>query len=95
MDHPDRRVREAVRVLIAWTTIAHPPIEILANRQPIKDRATYLGAIDHLDNTTVRSAVGLLVGVGWVMDVVDAIEIRWDGDPDRCTYPTGLRGYNE
>jgi hypothetical protein len=50
---------------------------------------------NHPDNTTVRSAVGLLVGVGWVMDVVDAIEIRWDGDPDRCTYPTGLRGYNE
>jgi hypothetical protein len=44
--------------------------------------------MDHPDNTSVRSAVGLLVGVGWVMDVVDAIEIRWDGDPDRCTYPT-------
>ena len=46
--------------------------------------------MDHPDNTSVRSAVGLLVGVGWVMDVVDAIEIRWDGDPDRCTYPTGM-----
>ena len=71
------------------------PNAILANRQKAKDRATYHGTMDHLDNTTVRSAVGLLVDVGWVMDVVDAIEIRWDGDPDRCTYPTGLRGYNE
>ena len=71
------------------------PNDILVNRQRAKDRATYLGTMDHPDNATVRSAVGLLVGVGWVMDVVDAIEIRWDGDPDRCTYPTGLRGYNE
>ena len=23
--YPDRRVREAVRIIIAWTTIAHPP----------------------------------------------------------------------
>jgi hypothetical protein len=93
--YPGRRVREAVRLFIAWTTIAHPPIEILANLQPTKDRATYLGAIDHPDNTTVRSAVGLLVGVVWVMDVVNAIGVCWDGNPDRCTYPTGLRGYNE
>ena len=71
------------------------PNDILVNRQPTEDRVTYPGAMDHPDNTSVRSAVGLLVGVGWVMDVVDAIEIRWDGDPDRCTYPTGLRGYNE
>jgi hypothetical protein len=41
--------------------------DILANRQKAKDRATYLGAIDHPDNTTVRSAVGLLVGVVWVI----------------------------
>ena len=68
MDHPDRRVREAVRVLIAWTTIAHPPIEIVANRQPIKDRATYLGAIDHLDNTTVRSAVGFVGDACWLIE---------------------------
>jgi len=42
------------------------PNDILTNRKRTKDRATYLGTMDHSDNTTVRSAVGLLVGVGWV-----------------------------
>jgi hypothetical protein len=64
------------------------PNDILANRKRAKDRATYHGAMDHPDNTTVRSAVGLLVGVVWVMDVVNAIGVCWDGNPDRCTYPT-------
>jgi hypothetical protein len=55
----------------------------------IKDRATYRGAMDHADNKAkVRSAVGLTVEAGWVMDVVDAIGGSWDGNPDRFTYPT-------
>ena len=53
-----------------------------------KDRAPYQGAVDHVDSAQVRSAVGLMVGANWVMDVVDAIGDCWDGDPDRCTYPT-------
>jgi hypothetical protein len=45
--------------------------------------------MDHADNKAkVRSAVGLTVEAGWVMDVVDAIGGSWDGDPDRFTYPT-------
>jgi len=44
--------------------------------------------MDHVENAKVRSAVGLMVGANWVMDVVDAIGGCWDGDPDRCTYPT-------
>jgi len=47
--------------------------------------------MDHADNTKVRSAVGLTVDVGWVMDVIKAIGDCWNGDPDRCTYPTPLR----
>ena len=64
---------------------AHP----FANRQREEDRATYRGAMDHADKAKVRSAVGLKVDAGWVMDVVDAIGGSWDGDPDRFTYPTG------
>jgi hypothetical protein len=45
--------------------------------------------MDHADKAKVRSAVGLKVEAGWVMDVVDAIGGSWDGDPDRFTYPTG------
>jgi hypothetical protein len=45
--------------------------------------------MDHADKAKVRSAVGLKVDAGWVMDVVDAIGGSWDGDPDRFTYPTG------
>jgi hypothetical protein len=61
-------VREAVRVLIAWTTIAHPPIEILANLQPTEDRATYHGTMDHPDNATVRSAVGFVGDACWLIE---------------------------
>ena len=68
IDHPGRRVREAVRVFIAWTTITHPPIEILANLQPTKDRATYLGTMDHPDNATVRSAVGFVGDACWLIE---------------------------
>jgi hypothetical protein len=56
-----------------------------------EDRATYHGAMDHADNARVRSAVGLMVGASWVMDVIDTIGGCWDGDPDRCTYPTPPR----
>jgi hypothetical protein len=66
--YPGRRVREAVRVLIAWTTIAHPPIEILANLQPTEDRATYHGTMDHPDNATVRSAVGFVGDACWLIE---------------------------
>jgi hypothetical protein len=44
--------------------------------------------MDHVENAKVRSAVGLMVGASWVMDVIDTIGGCWDGDPDRCTYPT-------
>jgi hypothetical protein len=44
--------------------------------------------MDHVDSTKIRSAVGLMVGANWVMDVVGAIGGCWDGAPDRCTYPT-------
>ena len=44
--------------------------------------------MDHADKAKVRSAVGLKVDAGWVMDVVNAIGVCWDGDPDRFTYPT-------
>jgi len=44
--------------------------------------------MDHVDKVKVRSAVGLTVNAGWVMDVVNAIGDCSDGDPDRCTYPT-------
>jgi hypothetical protein len=30
----------------------------------------------------------LMVGASWVMDVIDTIGSCWDGDPNRCTYPT-------
>jgi len=44
--------------------------------------------MDHVDKAKVRSAVGLTVNAGWVMDVVNAIGDCSDGDPDRSTYPT-------
>jgi hypothetical protein len=66
------------------------PNDIIANRKSTRDRATYLGTIDHPDNTKVRSAIGLRIGVRWLMEVVDAIGGCWNGAPDRCTYPTSL-----
>ena len=66
------------------------PNDILANRQRTKDRATCLGKMDHPDNAKVRSEVGSMVDVRWVMEVVNAIGVYWDRDPDRCTYPTDL-----
>lgn len=64
------------------------PNPILANRQKAKDRETHLGAMDHPDIAKVRSAIGSMVDVRWVMEVVNAIGVYWDRDPDRCTYPT-------
>ncbi|MFM2012922.1 MAG: hypothetical protein RLZZ396_1706, partial [Planctomycetota bacterium] len=53
-----------------------------------EDRATYRGAMDHVDKVKVRYAVGLTIDAGWFMNVVNAIGDCSDGDPDRCTYPT-------
>ena len=64
------------------------PAHHFANHGREEDRATFLGAIDDVDSAKIRSTVGLMVGANWVMDVVDAIGGCWDGDPDRCTYPT-------
>ena len=54
----DRRVREAVRGLIAWTVIAYPHPSFRKHRRE-EDRETYRGAIGDADNAKVRSAVGL------------------------------------
>ncbi|MFM2220085.1 MAG: hypothetical protein RL240_4403 [Planctomycetota bacterium] len=54
----DRRVREAVLVLIAWTEIAYPCPSFCKQRRE-EDRETYQGAIRHTDSVKVRSAVGL------------------------------------
>ena len=45
--------------------------------------------MDHVDSAKVRFAVGLMFGENWVMDVLDTIGGCYDGDPDRCTNPTG------
>ena len=37
----------AARTLRAWIVITHSPNAVLTNRKRAKDRATYLGAIDH------------------------------------------------
>jgi len=44
--------------------------------------------MDHADKAKVRSAVGLTVNAGWVMDVVNASGCCSDGDP---TAPRTLR----
>jgi|LakMenEpi03Aug12_release.lakeMendotaPanAssembly.Ray.scaffolds.fasta_scaffold81363_1 hypothetical protein len=54
----DRRVREAVLVLIDWTVIAYPCSSFRKHRRE-EDRETYRGAIWDVDNAKVRSAVGL------------------------------------
>jgi hypothetical protein len=41
------------------------PNDIPENRKRAKDRATYLGTMDHPDNTTVRSAVGFVGDACW------------------------------
>ena len=47
--------------------------------------------MDDTDRAKVRSAVGSMIGVGWVMDVVHAIVGCWNGGPDRCMCPTMTR----
>jgi hypothetical protein len=54
----DRRVREAVLVLIDWTVIAYPHPSFREHRRE-EDRETYRGAIGDVDSAKVRSAVGL------------------------------------
>jgi len=54
----DRRVREAVLVLMPWTVIAYPYPSFRKHRWE-EDRETYRGAIRHADSAKVRSAVGL------------------------------------
>jgi hypothetical protein len=66
--YPGRRVREAVRDNHCMDRNYPSPNDILVNRQRAKDRATYLGAIDHLDNTTVRSAVGFVGDACWLIE---------------------------
>jgi hypothetical protein len=78
---------EAVGVL-GWNRDRNAVLILSQTATGTKDRAPYQGAVDHVDSAQVRSAVGLMVGANWVMDVVDAIGGCWDGDPDRCTYPT-------
>ena len=46
--------------------------------------------MDHVDKAKVRSAVGLTVNAGWVMDVVNASGCCSDGDP---TAPRTLRDF--
>ena len=54
----DRRVREAVLVLIDWTVIDYPHPSFREHRQE-EDRETHRGTIGHVDSAKVRSAVGL------------------------------------
>ena len=78
---------EAVGVL-GWNRDRNAVLILSQTATGTKDRATYQGAMDHVDSAKVRSAAGLMVGSSWVMDVIDTIGGCWDGDPDRCTYPT-------
>jgi hypothetical protein len=44
------------------------PNDIPENRQRTKDRATYLGTMDHPDNAKVRSAVGFVGDACWFIE---------------------------
>jgi hypothetical protein len=52
--------------------------------------ATNRAGVTETKPSPVRSAIGLTVGANRVLDVVHAIGVCWDGDPDRFTYPTDL-----
>ena len=67
----DRRVREAVLRFIAWTVIAYPHPSFRKHRRE-EDRATYRGAIRHVDSARYVPRSVFVGERTWVIEMVDA-----------------------